>query len=122
MLMNEKGPDKAPGVPISKEIKENMMLRLRRLLQRDMIHFASNMATFPVDGKKEYEAAVKLRKETLIQHMLAFEFDPIKKSWTGKKGADHLDDDVLALTHVLYNAQIFYEDPRYLRYHSQSIG
>jgi hypothetical protein len=118
--MCEFGKDNRPGVPKTPEITENMVQRMRRLLNTDALHFASDVSTFGAD---------KLRTDAMIDQLcdqlLAFERVPVgpnsaRFKWSGKNGGSGRDDLGVAALMPAYWAEVFYDSPAYYEFRRQT--
>lgn len=116
--MCEFGRDKRPGVPKTPDITENMVLRMRRLLNTDALHFAADMGTYAGDAP-----AADAMIDQLCNQMLAFERVPLannstRSKWSGKNAGR--DDLAVAGLMPAYWAEVFYESPDYLDFRRET--
>lgn len=110
--MAEFGADKRPGVPKTVEITENMVLRMRRLLNTDSLYFAADLGTHGDSGGAERMV------DQLCDQLLAFQRVPMAGNstrfrWTGKHGLSGRDDLAVAALMPAYWSEVFYESPDY---------
>jgi hypothetical protein len=108
--MAEFGTDKRPGVPKTVEITETMVMRMRRLLNTDSLHFAADLGT--------YANAPEPMIDQLCDQLLAFQRVPMAGNstrfrWTGKHGLSGRDDLAVAALMPAYWSEVFYDSPDY---------
>lgn len=111
--MCEFGRDKRPGVPKDMKITENMVLRMRNLLNTDALHLAADLATY--GGS---DASPEPMVDKLCEQLLAFQRMPLGGSstrmhWTGKGGLSGRDDLAVAALMPAYWSEVFYQSADY---------
>jgi hypothetical protein len=113
LTMAEYGKDMRPGVPKMPHMTENMVLRMRRMLANDSLHFAENLATY---GGHESNPALMI--DQLCAQLLAFQRVPTQRDgartkWSGKTGLSGRDDLAVATLMAPYWAEMFYDSSQY---------
>jgi hypothetical protein len=99
------GADRRPGVPKTHITTQNMMLRMKRALHSNSLHFAHDMG---VHRDARQDAVV----HAFCDQLMAYRFDELTKKLSGK-GDGGRDDLLVATMMPLYWHELFKTQPWY---------